>query len=177
MAKEFSAQDVGWFLDLCESLGVDVWIDGGWGVDALLGRQSRPHADLDIMVQWKHLDALVTALRDKGFSDVHTDDHSAWNFVLGDQSGRLIDFHVFAFDGDRALYGRTEKPVVLRSSVYSGTGSIGGRLVKCMTAEFQVASHSGYRLKDNDFADVSALCQKFGVELPAEYANWEDRSR
>jgi lincosamide nucleotidyltransferase A/C/D/E len=31
-----------------ENLGVEIWIDGGWGVDALLGEQSRPHQDLDI---------------------------------------------------------------------------------------------------------------------------------
>ena len=30
-------------LQKTESIGVDVWIDGGWGVDALLGRQTRPH--------------------------------------------------------------------------------------------------------------------------------------
>jgi hypothetical protein len=29
-------------------LGIKIWIDGGWGVDALLGRQTRPHKDLDI---------------------------------------------------------------------------------------------------------------------------------
>jgi lincosamide nucleotidyltransferase A/C/D/E len=177
MAKEFSAGDVGWFLDLCESIHVDAWLDGGWGVDALLGGQSRPHADLDIMVLWKHLDALDSALRNSGFSDVHTDDHSPWNFVLGDADDRLIDFHVFEFDGDRVLYGRKEKPVVLRTCDYSGTGSIGGRTVKCTTPEFQVSSHSGYALKDKDFADVSALCEKFGIQLPAEYANWKNGSR
>lgn len=29
-------------------LGIQIWIDGGWGVDALLGEQTRPHQDLDI---------------------------------------------------------------------------------------------------------------------------------
>jgi lincosamide nucleotidyltransferase A/C/D/E len=29
---------------------IDLHIDGGWGVDALLGRQTRTHADLDIAV-------------------------------------------------------------------------------------------------------------------------------
>ncbi len=32
-------------------LGIQVWIDGGWGVDALLGEQTRPHGDLDIVIQ------------------------------------------------------------------------------------------------------------------------------
>jgi lincosamide nucleotidyltransferase A/C/D/E len=27
--------------------GLNVWIDGGWGVDALVGEQTRDHADLD----------------------------------------------------------------------------------------------------------------------------------
>jgi len=25
-----------------ENLGIEVWLDGGWGVDALLGEQTRP---------------------------------------------------------------------------------------------------------------------------------------
>ena len=30
-----------------ENLGIEIWVDGGWGVDALLGEQTRPHKDLD----------------------------------------------------------------------------------------------------------------------------------
>ncbi len=33
-----------------ETAGLAFWIDGGWGVDALLGRQTRPHSDLDLAV-------------------------------------------------------------------------------------------------------------------------------
>jgi len=36
-------------LDLCLGLqdaGVELWIDGGWGVDALLGEQTRAHQAL-----------------------------------------------------------------------------------------------------------------------------------
>ena len=41
-------QDVLRFLDLCEEVGLDIIVDGGWGVDALLERQTRRHRDLDI---------------------------------------------------------------------------------------------------------------------------------
>jgi lincosamide nucleotidyltransferase A/C/D/E len=34
-----------------ENLGVQVWVDGGWGVDALLEHQTRAHKDLDIAMQ------------------------------------------------------------------------------------------------------------------------------
>ena len=30
------AEDVAWPLDLVESAGITVWLDGGWGADALL---------------------------------------------------------------------------------------------------------------------------------------------
>jgi lincosamide nucleotidyltransferase A/C/D/E len=30
---------------------IEFYVDGGWGVDALLGKQTRPHADLDIAIQ------------------------------------------------------------------------------------------------------------------------------
>jgi lincosamide nucleotidyltransferase A/C/D/E len=30
--------------------GLVVWLDGGWGVDALLGYRSRPHQDLDLVI-------------------------------------------------------------------------------------------------------------------------------
>jgi hypothetical protein len=35
-------------------------------------------------------------------------------------------------------------------------------------AGVMVKFHSGYELKKKDFQDVSALCEKFGIELPQE---------
>ncbi|MHA1547625.1 MAG: nucleotidyltransferase domain-containing protein, partial [Alphaproteobacteria bacterium] len=43
--------------------GIKVWIDGGWGVDALLGEQTRPHGDLDLVVQERDLVRLVKILK------------------------------------------------------------------------------------------------------------------
>jgi lincosamide nucleotidyltransferase A/C/D/E len=36
-------------LQLFESTGIEVWLDGGWAVDALLGEQTGPHKDVDII--------------------------------------------------------------------------------------------------------------------------------
>jgi lincosamide nucleotidyltransferase A/C/D/E len=49
------------------SIGVPIWIDGGWAVDALLGEQTRPHADLDIALELRHLAQSVAYLSDKGY--------------------------------------------------------------------------------------------------------------
>ena len=35
-------------LDLFDSLDVTYWLDGGWGVDVLFGRQTMEHRDIDI---------------------------------------------------------------------------------------------------------------------------------
>jgi hypothetical protein len=35
-------------LERLDRAGVPVWLDGGWGVDALVGRQTRAHRDLDL---------------------------------------------------------------------------------------------------------------------------------
>jgi lincosamide nucleotidyltransferase A/C/D/E len=70
--------------------GVRVWVDGGWGVDALLGRQTRPHADLDVAVEFKHVPAVRTILVSEGFTDVATEDATRWNFVVAEF---MVAFH------------------------------------------------------------------------------------
>lgn len=35
-------------LDCLDAAEVTAWLDGGWGVDALVGSQTRPHSDLDL---------------------------------------------------------------------------------------------------------------------------------
>lgn len=167
---EMSIDDVKWFLDLFDELGITVWIDGGWGVDALLGEQTRRHTDLDIMIPTADAATLRGALIVHGFAAVHTDDHSEWNYVMGGRSGKLIDFHLIDITDDgRGIYGPIENGVFVPAPALLGTGVIGERPVRCMTAEYQVSSHTGYTLKESDFADVNALHRRFGLPLPDEY--------
>ena len=35
-------------INLFENAGITYWIDGGWGVDILAGKQTRHHRDIDI---------------------------------------------------------------------------------------------------------------------------------
>jgi lincosamide nucleotidyltransferase A/C/D/E len=53
---------------MLSTAGVDVWIDGGWGVDALLGRQTREHGDLDLGVARPDLALVIELLGDVGFA-------------------------------------------------------------------------------------------------------------
>lgn len=165
-------------LYLClEKLGVNIWIDGGWCVDALLGEQRRPHKDLDIAIQQKDLPKFRELLQERGYKDIKVEIARDWNFVLGDEQGREIDVHVIVLDdqGD-GIYGPRENGGKYPAASLTGTGLIESRTVRCISPEWMVKFHSGYELKEKDFQDVSALCTKFGIDLPPEYARFEKSS-
>ena len=145
-----------------ERLDLTIWLDGGWGVDALLGRQTRPHDDLDIVVEEKNLAQLRALLETDGFRDVQRDDTQPWNFVLGHPDGRLIDFHVVVFDRDG---NGVSGPGVFPASSFGATGAIEGHAVQCLTAQHQLA-RSGYRLRAKDHADLQALRERFEPPRP-----------
>lgn len=167
---EVTAPDLCRYLDLFEELGITVWLGGGWGVDALLGEQTRRHADLDIVLSKEAAEKLREALFNLGFEDVETDDRTDWNFVMGDDQGHLLDFHVVEFDDRGAgIYGPPERGVSFPASSFTGRGEICGREVHCLDPEFQVESHSGYVIDEHDKHDVLALCARFGLTIPSEY--------
>ncbi|HKY54251.1 MAG TPA: nucleotidyltransferase family protein [Anaerolineales bacterium] len=166
--SEMTANDVIEFVKLLSEHNIDVCVDGGWGVDALLGEQTRIHADLDIAVQHKDVHQIRTLLEARGYKDIPRDDTRDCNFVLGDDGGHLIDVHSYTFDAA----GNLEFGVAYPYDSLQGTGSINGFLVQCITPEWMVKFHSGYQLDDNDYHDVKLLCQKFGFELPLEYSEF-----
>jgi lincosamide nucleotidyltransferase A/C/D/E len=173
-----TSADVIDFYTKLDNLGIEIWIDGGWGVDALLGEQIRPHGDLDIVIQQKDVPKLRELLEAQGYKDVERDDTSSWNFVLGDNKGHEIDFHVIVFDNKgNGLYGPVERGVMYPANSLTGTGMIDGKTVRCISAEYAVKFHSGYELNEKDFRDISALCEKFGIELPKEYEQFKQKSQ
>jgi lincosamide nucleotidyltransferase A/C/D/E len=153
-----------------EKLGVEIWIDGGWGVDALLGEQTRSHKDLDIAIEQKDILMLRQFLQTRGYRDIKLEDAKSWNFVLGDENSKEIDVHVIVLDDmGNGLYGPPEKGAMYPAASLTGTGVVEDRTVRCISPEWMVKFHSGYQLKEKDFRDVSALCKKFGIDLPAAY--------
>jgi len=153
------------------NLGIEIWLDGGWGVDALLGEQTRPHADVDMVIQHKDVPKLRELLEMQGYKDVPRDDTSVWNFVLGDNSGRLVDVHAITLDAEgNGLYGPVEKGVMYPAGSLTGIGVVDGHTVKCTSVEYMIKSHTGYKLRESDFKDISALCARFGIDYPEEYA-------
>jgi lincosamide nucleotidyltransferase A/C/D/E len=166
-----TGEDVLWVLDLLEQAGVRCWVDGGWGIDALLGEQTRDHDDLDIALEWQDLGRFEAAVAGEGFRETYRD--GPCNPVFADVAGRRIDVHLvdtaveITDERGGRVYGGRGLPYEV--GALGGAGEILGRRVACCTAEFQVHSHTGYDFDEQDVRDLIALCDRFGVALPTEY--------
>jgi len=155
-------EDVVDILMKSELIGVDVWITGGWGVDALLGRQSRPHNDIDIFVQKKDTAVFTEMLRSNGYCETGTEeiDTTVWR----DNCDRIIDLHLFEFAETGTLRFQNK----IYPDIFNGKGTIGGIAVRCMPAEAQVKYHQGYEHREKDIHDVLLLCKTFGFLIPKQ---------
>lgn len=157
-------------LQLCQQHGINVVVDGGWGVDALLGKQTRSHHDLDIALEHKDTPELRTLLAAQGYREVSRKDSWEHNFVLGDSLGHEVDVHSYICDA----HGTPISGVAYPRASLTGRGSIQGYPVACIEPEWQVRFHTGYPLDEQDYRDVSALCKHCGLPLPAEYEQFSD---
>lgn len=147
--------------------GVQFWLDGGWGVDALLAEQSRLHGDMDIVIQKSDVQSLVEYLKNKGYRQINRHDASDFNFIMGNDQAQFVDFHVVEFDqSGNGIYGPKENGVLYSAEALSGLGKISGQVVKCISPKWAVMFHSGYDPRDKDIMDVLALCEKYKIEVP-----------
>jgi lincosamide nucleotidyltransferase A/C/D/E len=96
---EIDAADASRIIDQLEAAGLVVWLDGGWGVDALVGRQTRPHQDLDLVIASDDLPAAQQTLAAAGFAyDATAIPGLPGRLVLVDGDGRQVDLHPVIFD-------------------------------------------------------------------------------
>jgi len=150
---------------LLSSLAIEIIIDGGWAVDALMEEQTRKHDDLDIAVNSNKVPKLRRVLLKRGFTDFPVSDTSNYNFVLADNNGNKIDVHAYLFDEiGNSIYG-----IPYPKDCFFGMGKINGRTVKCIKLEWLVKFHTYYEIDENDYHDVKLLYKKFKLELPLEY--------
>jgi lincosamide nucleotidyltransferase A/C/D/E len=158
-----TAEDVLSALALLRQAEVDVWVGGGWGIDALIGEQSREHRDLDLMHRQDQEAAMMAALSSAGF--VETLNWRPIRFVVTAPDGREIDLHplVFADDGSAVQASpEPECPFRYPSSCFV-SGTIKGTTVPCLSAEQQVYFHQGYEPRGRDRHDMAQLRRVFGI--------------
>lgn len=171
------AQEVLWFHHLLSENGIPVWMVGGWGLDALLGEQTRPHKDIDVLVRFVDLQRLRNILADQGFTlkelwseNINVLDEQGSEtptaFVLRDVAGREMDIHAL-YQDERGNYlpaWQDDENRVYQPADLAGEGVIGGEPVACISAEMQIISHTGYTLPDYQVRDLANLRHKFRLE-------------
>ncbi len=85
------AEDAVELINLFEEHGIEIYVDGGWAVDALMGMQTRHHRDLDIALPHKYVPLLREILTARGFANLPRPDTRECNFVLVDGKGREVE--------------------------------------------------------------------------------------
>ncbi|MGV3200860.1 nucleotidyltransferase domain-containing protein, partial [Streptococcus thoraltensis] len=59
-------KDLFYILELFEHMKVTYWLDGGWGVDVLNGKQQREHRDIDIDFDAQNTQKIIQKLENIG---------------------------------------------------------------------------------------------------------------
>ena len=168
MNAEMTADAVVDLLRLFEDEGVEVWLDGGWAVDAALGEQTRPHKDLDIILRIKDVPKIRQILDGRGFRE-QTGGTSS-NFVLANGSGLEVDVHAILFDplGNGVYRLQDGSDWIFPAAGFEGRGEVKGHRVRCLTPEIQVLCHAhGYTPDQKDVDDMERLQARFHVDVPA----------
>jgi lincosamide nucleotidyltransferase A/C/D/E len=154
-------------LSCLDEVGVPAWLDGGWGVDALLGTQRRAHDDLDLLVRLDDVPQLEKALGRMGYARVNG--APPLSFEMTDAEGHQVDVHPMSFSRDGAAIYKMSggDDWVYPPGSLSATGTILGCAVRCQTPEMQMLAHTtGYALDAAHRDDVAALGERFGLPLP-----------
>lgn len=150
---------IGEVLDVLAALrraGCRVWVEGGWGVDALVGHQTRPHRDLDLAFDASQEEALLAVLGGMGYAPGED-----WRPVrlelLAPGRGR-VDIHPLVFDatGDGVQAGWDGASYRYPRDGF-GEGALAGRPVPCLTVDQLAAFHAGYEPRDVDRHDLTIL--------------------
>jgi lincosamide nucleotidyltransferase A/C/D/E len=141
--------------DLTEA-GCSVWVAGGWGVDALVGRQTRLHRDLDLALDADNETIALSALVRRGYR-LETDWRPVRVELVAEGRG-WVDVHPVVFDatghGRQADLGGGQFDYP-QEAFYQGT--LAGVRVPCLSCDQQLLFHTGYEPRTVDVLDLALL--------------------
>jgi len=157
---------VKWLTDV----GAVYQINGGWAVDALAGRQTRPHRDVDVFVDERYVPALTDWLRDRGY--VSADDWLPVRLEMASRRGR-VDVHPMRLDeqGNGVQQGLGE--TYRHPAKDRVTGLIGGRQVVVANRRRLRELRRGYVPRPVDQHDLDILDQVARFEFSTQVAGGE----
>jgi lincosamide nucleotidyltransferase A/C/D/E len=144
-------------------------IDGGWGVDALVGRQTREHTDLDLAIDGSLLDAVSSVLLDRGYvHDAGASPGLPARYAMRDSTEKRVDLHLLTFDAHGNGWQKLEDGDAwgyYPASEWT-TGIIDGEEVNCISAQLQHRFYFGWEWDAKARHDMALLHDLFGLPLP-----------
>ncbi len=151
-----TAGDVVQVIDRIESVGACYQVNGGWAVDALVGRQTRAHGDLDVFVDADAVDGLINWLCERGYAE-EVDDLPARIQLRRDRS--RVDVHPMTLDAEQngTQWDRDGRAIYPHPRAERTTGTIAGRPVVVATPARLRQLRTGYPLRDVDHHDLRLL--------------------
>lgn len=143
-------------LNLLDSLEINYWIDGGWGVDILLGKQNRDHRDIDVDFDGKFTETLLDTLEERGYQI--TTDWRPTRIELYHPELGYIDIHplVLSEDGSAKQAGLNDDWYDFNAEWFSHA-LFEERMIPCISVEAQKLFHTGYELREIDKIDLKIL--------------------
>lgn len=134
----------------------DVRVGGGWGVDALIGRQTRDHHDADLLVREEDREQIEHILVASGWRVVI--DESPDRVVFERDGTARIDMNLLVYVETGDAYQRgAEGWFELFPADGFTVGTVAGRPVRCLTAAVQLHKHEGYSKRVLDEVDLATL--------------------
>ena len=178
-----NADDALTIYNLLAAQDILVWLSGGWGIDALLGEQTRPHKDLDVIMLLDDVHPLFNLLAVHGYNLKELWSENLWvidsdqnkvptAFVLHDSAGWELDAHAMRLDeaGNGIPSWAEAGDFILSKYDLSTAGIIAGTTVRCISPEMQLRAHLGYTLPGYQRQDLLRLHEKFGTSFPQGFS-------
>lgn len=142
-------------LDLLDNLRIKYWIDGGWGIDILLGKQNREHRDIDVDFDGQFTKVLLDALKEKGYEI--TTDWSPTRIELYHPELGYIDIHPLIIHEDGSAKQADLQGWYYFEATWFTSALFENRVIPCISAKAQKLFHSGYELREVDRIDMKNL--------------------
>ena len=141
-----------------EEAEVRYWVSGGWGIATLVGRQTRHHRDLDLLVDAECLEVCLRVLEGMGYQ--RETDWLPVRVEYATDGVGWVDVHPvrFSAEGHGRQEGLDGHHFDYPPAVWT-VGKLEGRTVPCISVEQQRAFHSGYEPRAQDVHDLEPLRQ------------------
>ena len=174
--------DVVELADALKGGGVEWWLTGGWGIDSLLGTQTRAHDDADLCIDAASNGErrAIEILEGLGYELIQDrargGRYMPVRCVLRNRAGRAIDLLIVQRREEKIPPDQlTGWPIPVLQSSDTTEGVIDGHSFPALSVAAQMAARSVYEPLRRDYRDMARLCKAYDVSPPSVYRTRSQR--